>query len=56
MIGWAVTFFIIGIIAAVLGLSGIADLAINIGIIFLLVGIVLVVLYALTGRRPPPDV
>lgn len=56
MIGWAVTFFILGIIAAVLGLSGIAGLAINIAIIFLLVGIILVVIYALTGHRPPPNV
>ncbi|MCC5875702.1 MAG: DUF1328 domain-containing protein [Candidatus Sumerlaeia bacterium] len=56
MIGWAITFFILGIVAAILGLSGIANLAINIGVLFIFVSVVLIVIYALTGRRPPPAV
>lgn len=53
MIGWAITFFIIGIVAALLGLTGIANLSINIGVILIFVAIVLVVIHVLTGRRVP---
>lgn len=50
MIGWAVTFFIIAIIAAVLGFSGIAGTATNIAWILFVVGLVMAVIFALTGR------
>lgn len=56
MIGWAVTFIVLALIAAVLGFSGIAEVAVNIAVILFLVGLVLAVLYMLTGRRPPADV
>ncbi len=56
MIGWAITFIVLALIAAVLGFSGIAEVAVNLAVILFLVGIVLVVLSALTGRRPPADV
>lgn len=52
MIGWAVTFFIIAIVAAVLGFSGIAGAATNIAYILFVVGLVLAVFFAITGRRP----
>lgn len=52
MIGWAVTFFIIAIVAAVLGFSGIAGAATNIAWILFVVGLVLAVIFAITGRRP----
>lgn len=54
MIGWAATFFIIAIIAAVLGFSGIAGTAVEIAWILFVVGLVLAVVFALIGRRPPP--
>ncbi len=56
MIGWAVTFIVLALIAAVLGFTGIAEVAMNLAIILFVIGIILFVLFALTGRRPPPDV
>ncbi len=53
MISWAVTFFIIAIIAAVLGFSGIAGTAVNIAWILAVVGIVLALVFGVVGRRPP---
>ena len=41
MISWAITFFVIALIAAVLGFSGIAGTAVNIAWILAVVGIVL---------------
>lgn len=51
MIGWAVTFLIIAIIAGVLGFSGIAGSAVNIAWILLVVGLILAVVFGLLGRR-----
>lgn len=57
MIGWAVTFLIIALIAAVLGFGGIAGTAIGIAKLIFYVAIVLfavALVYSLiTGRRPP---
>lgn len=53
MIGWAATFLIIGIIAGVLGFTGIAGTAVHIAWILFVVGLVLAVVFALIGRRPP---
>jgi uncharacterized membrane protein YtjA (UPF0391 family) len=53
MISWAVTFFIIAIIAAVLGFSGIAGTAVNLAWIFAVIGLVLAIVFAVRGRRPP---
>jgi uncharacterized membrane protein YtjA (UPF0391 family) len=52
MLNWAVTFFIIAIIAGVLGFSGIAGTATNIAWILFVVGLVLAVVFMLTGRKP----
>lgn len=53
MIGWALTFLIIAIVAAIFGFSGIAGAATNIAWILFVVGLILAVILALTGRRPP---
>lgn len=53
MFGWAVTFFIIAIIAGLLGFSGIAGTAVNIAWILFVVGLILAIVFALLGRRPP---
>lgn len=53
MLSWAVTFFVIAIIAAVLGFSGIAGTAANIAWILFVVGLVLGIFFLITGRRPP---
>jgi uncharacterized membrane protein YtjA (UPF0391 family) len=53
VIGWAATFLIIAIIAGVLGFSGIAGTAVNIAWVLFVVGLILAVVFALIGRRPP---
>jgi uncharacterized membrane protein YtjA (UPF0391 family) len=54
MFSWAITFLIIGLIAAVLGFTGIAGTATHIAWILFVVGLILAVLFAVWGRRPPP--
>ena len=53
MMSWAVTFFVIAIIAAVFGFSGIAGTAVNIAWILFVVGLILAVVFVIAGRRPP---
>jgi uncharacterized membrane protein YtjA (UPF0391 family) len=55
MLSWALTFLIIGIIAGALGLSGIAGTATNIAWILFVIGLILAVIFFITGRRPPLD-
>ena len=50
MITWAGTFFIMGLIGVALGFGGIGELAINVGWIFLTVGIVLFLIQFLGDR------
>jgi uncharacterized membrane protein YtjA (UPF0391 family) len=52
MISAAITFFVIALIAAVLGFSGIAGAAVNIAWILALVGVVFAVIFGLLGLRP----
>jgi uncharacterized membrane protein YtjA (UPF0391 family) len=58
MLGWAVTFLVIALIAAVLGFGGIAGVAIEIAKIIFFVAILLFVIsvvYGLVrGRAPAP--
>jgi uncharacterized membrane protein YtjA (UPF0391 family) len=51
MIGWAATFLIVALVAAVLGFTGIAGVATNIAWILFVVGLILAVVFALVGRR-----
>ena len=53
MFSWAVTFFVIALIAAVLGFSGIAGTAVNIAWILAVIGIILALVFMVMGRRPP---
>lgn len=53
MIGWALTFLIVALIAAALGFTGIAGAATNIAWILFVVGLVLAVVFFVSGRRPP---
>lgn len=52
MINWAITFFVIAIIAGVLGFSGIAGAAVNIAWILFVIGLILAVVFFFMGRRP----
>ena len=51
MFSWAVTFLIIAIIAGVLGFSGIAGTATHIAWILFVVGMIMAVIFWITGRR-----
>ncbi|HEY9211449.1 MAG TPA: DUF1328 domain-containing protein [Ancylobacter sp.] len=57
MLGWALTFLIVALIAAVLGFGGIAGTAIEIAKIIFFVAIILFLISAviglLRGRRAP---
>ena len=53
MLGWALTFLIVGLIAGALGLSGIAGAATNIAWILFVIGLILAVIFFISGRRPP---
>lgn len=56
MLGWALTFLIVALIAAVLGFGGIAGVAIEIAKLIFFVAIVLFLITAVValiqGRRP----
>lgn len=52
MLNLAVTFLIIAIIAGLLGFSGIAGASANIAWILFVIGLVLALVFFLTGRRP----
>ncbi|MEY4641981.1 MAG: hypothetical protein RLZZ227_1975 [Pseudomonadota bacterium] len=52
MFSWALTFLIVAIIAGIFGFSGVAGTATNIAWILFVVGLILAVVFALSGRRP----
>jgi uncharacterized membrane protein YtjA (UPF0391 family) len=57
MLGWAITFFIVAIVAAALGFGGIAGSAVAIAqvlfFVFLVLFLVSLVWHLVSGRRPP---
>lgn len=53
MLGWAAVFLVIGIIAGILGLTGIAGISVQIAWILFVVGLILAVVFFIVGRRPP---
>ena len=52
MLYWAAVFLIIGLVAAVLGFSGVAGMSMNIARILFIVGLILAVVFFVMGRRP----
>jgi uncharacterized membrane protein YtjA (UPF0391 family) len=54
MLSWALTFFIIALIAGIFGLAGVAGAATNIAWILFLVFLILFVISFVTGRGVPP--
>ena len=53
MLQWALTFFVIALIAALLGFSGVAGMSAEIGWIFVVVAVIFLLVGMLSGRRPP---
>ena len=56
MLYYALVFLIVGLIAGALGLAGIAAMAGQIAWILFLIGVVLIVIHLVTGRRVPPAI
>lgn len=57
MLSWALTFFVIALVAAALGLGGVAGLSADIGWLFAVIGVILLVVSMVGGaaaRRGPP--
>ena len=58
MLGWAITFLVLGLIAAVLGFTGIAGAAIGIAkilfFVFLVIFVVMLLMSFGRGRGPVP--
>jgi uncharacterized membrane protein YtjA (UPF0391 family) len=53
MLSYAITFFIISLIAALLGFGGVAGLSYQIGYLFAVLAVIFLVVALVTGRRPP---
>lgn len=53
MFGWALTFFILAIAAAILGFSGIAGTLAWAAKMLFFAGLIVAVVFFLLGRRPP---
>jgi uncharacterized membrane protein YtjA (UPF0391 family) len=53
MTGWAITFLVLALIAAALGLSGLAGAAAPVAWVFAAGGLITAIVLGVTGRRPP---
>lgn len=49
----AIAFFVVALIAMILGFSGVASFAVNIGWLLLIVAVVLLIISMISGRRVP---
>jgi len=56
MMSLALTFLIVGLVAGLLGLWGIAAVASQIAWVLFLIGVVLLILHMIGARRLPPAV
>ena len=53
MLSWALTFLIIGLIAALLGVAGVAAVSTQVGWILFVFGLILLIVHSVRGRVPP---
>lgn len=51
MLQWALTFFVIALIAALLGFGGVAGLSAEIGYLFAILSVIFLVVAMVSGRR-----
>ena len=52
MLHWALIFFVVALVAAVLGFRGVAGLSAEIGYLFVAVAVIFLVIALVTGRGP----
>lgn len=55
MLYFALMFLVVGLIAGALNLAGVSAIAVQISWILFVVGVILVVIHLITGRRTPVD-
>jgi uncharacterized membrane protein YtjA (UPF0391 family) len=53
MLYYALIFLVVGLIASLLGMTGVAGVASNIAWVLFLIGIILLVIHLISGRRRP---
>ena len=51
MLNWALMFFVVAIIAAALGVGGVAGMSAHIGWLLAVIGLLVLVVSLITGRR-----
>lgn len=56
MLHYAIMFFVVAIVAAVLGMRGVAGLSAEIGYVLVIVAVIFLVVAFLTGRGPVPPI
>jgi uncharacterized membrane protein YtjA (UPF0391 family) len=54
MLYYALVFLIVGLVAGALGLFGIAVIAVQIAWVLFLIGVVLIIVHMISGRRALP--
>ena len=54
MLHYAVMFFIVAIVATLLGMRGVAGLSVEIGYVLVVLAVIFLVVAFLTGRSPVP--
>jgi len=54
MFQWALIFLVVGLVAGLLGMTGVAGAATNIAWLLFIVGLVLAVFFYFRSRRPAP--
>jgi uncharacterized membrane protein YtjA (UPF0391 family) len=53
MVSYAITFFVIALIAALLGFGGVAGLSYQIGYVCVALAVIFLIVALVSGRRPP---
>jgi uncharacterized membrane protein YtjA (UPF0391 family) len=53
MLSWALTFFVVALVAALLGFRGVAGMSAEIGWLFAVLAVIFLIVGLVAGRRPP---
>lgn len=53
MLSWALTFFVVALVAALLGFRGVAGMSAEIGWLFAVLAVIFLLVGLVAGRRPP---
>lgn len=53
MLSWALTFFVVALVAALLGFQGVAGMSAEVGWLFAVLAVIFLLVGLIAGRRPP---